>query len=274
MNLLTDPDFHPVIGHRGTAAAAPENTLEGMQLAFSYGADAVEFDLRLSADGEVIVIHDPTVDRTTDGRGPVASKTWAELRELDAAARFAAGTVEDRPAPPRSASDGKLYPEYEFRERTRMSIPLFRDVLEQFSHRNLLIEIKDPAAARPARELIERFSAHNRCMVDSYIDAALTVFRGSGIPVGAGRDGVIDLLKSFFLLRSQRLVYDGMCIPPRFRGYPLPLRILTGIARRAGKVVHVWTVNSPAEATSLWDIGVNGIVTDDVRPILAARKGK
>jgi glycerophosphoryl diester phosphodiesterase len=275
MNLLTHPHSHPVVGHRGMAAAAPENTIEAMRLAFSHGADAVEFDLRLSADGEVVVFHDPTVDRTTDGLGPIASKTVAELRELNAGARFRAGVVEDRLPPPRIDEKGELFPEYRTSTpHPRVSIPLFREVLEEFPDRHLLIEIKDPAAALPARQLLEKFSAQNRCLVDSYSAAALEVFRGSGIPVGAGKEGVVTLLKSFFLMRRHELVYDGMCIPTNYKSWPLPVGLLRRIAHSAGKIVHIWTVNSTAEARSLWHLGVNGIITDDVRPMIAERNRK
>jgi len=275
MTILADPTEHPVIGHRGMAAAAPENTLDAMQLAFSYGADAVEFDLRLSADGEVVVIHDPTVDRTTDGTGLVAGKTLAELRELNAAARFVPGSVEDRLPPPTRAKDGNVYPEYsgiEAPSQRRSSIPLFTEVLEQFGDRNLLIEIKDERASAPARRLIEKFGLEKRCLVDSYSDAALAGFRGSRIPVGAGKQGVITLLKSFLSFRDPKLDYNGMCVPTRYKQFPLPIRILTRIARQANKTVHIWTVNSPTQARYLWKLGVNGIVTDDVRPILSERK--
>jgi len=219
MTILADPTEHPVIGHRGMAAAAPENTLDAMQLAFSYGADAVEFDLRLSADGEVVVIHDPTVDRTTDGTGLVAGKTLAELRELNAAARFVPGSVEDRLPPPTRAKDGNVYPEYsgiEAPSQRRSSIPLFTEVLEQFGDRNLLIEIKDERASAPARRLIEKFGLEKRCLVDSYSDAALAGFRGSRIPVGAGKQGVITLLKSFlsfrFIVKADRNAQSAQLI--------------------------------------------------------------
>lgn len=254
------------------AAAAPENTLEAMRLAFACGADAVEFDLRLTADGEVVVIHDATLDRTTDGTGPVSAKPLAELRELNAGARFVAGSVEDRLPPPRTDLNGDLYPEYRAQASVRRaSIPLLREVLEEFPDRHLLIEIKDPRAALPARRLLETFSAQNRCMVDSYSNAALAAFHGSGIPFGAGKEGVVSLLRSFFLLRRPALEYDGMCIPTKYAGYPLPVRLLRRIAHQSGKVVHIWTINAAAEARTLWKIGVNGIVTDDVRPIIAER---
>lgn len=228
------------------AAVVPENTLEGMQRAFSHGADAVEFDLRLSADGEVVVFHDSTVERTTEGSGAVATKTSAELRELNAGARFD--------------------PDRSYR------IPLFREVIESFPDKHLLIEIKDPAAAAPARRLIEQYRAESRCMVDSYHDRALRAFDGSGIPVGAGRDGTAELLKSFFLMRQAKVEYQGMCVPPRYGNFPLPVRILSRIARNGGKSIHIWTVNSATEARALWKAGVNGIISDDVRPILAERE--
>lgn len=228
------------------AAVLPENTLEGMQRAFSHGADAVEFDLRLTSDGQVVVIHDITVDRTTDGSGAVASKSLSELQELNAGAKF--------------TSQG------------RFAVPLFRDVIESFPGKHLLIEIKDPAAAAPARRIIESMGAQSRCMVDSYHDSALEVFRGSEIPVGAGREGTALLLKSFFLMRKPDLVYDGMCVPPRFNNIPLPVRVLSRIARTSKKTIHIWTVNSPGEARRLWNAGVNGIISDDVRPILIERE--
>lgn len=73
-----------VIGHRGARFEAPENTIEGFQHAIALGLTTVEFDVRATADGEIIVMHDETLDRTTNGRGRVANKTWAEIRELDA----------------------------------------------------------------------------------------------------------------------------------------------------------------------------------------------
>jgi glycerophosphoryl diester phosphodiesterase len=73
-----------IVGHRGAAALAPENTLPSFEKARALGADMVELDIHLSADGRCVVIHDETVDRTTDGQGAVGDKTFAELRELDA----------------------------------------------------------------------------------------------------------------------------------------------------------------------------------------------
>ena len=86
--ILLDPLARPVIGHRGNRAHAPENTLESFLEAVALGADALEFDLRVSRDGQLVVFHDPTLERTTDGRGPVDQHSVAELKRLDAGAKF------------------------------------------------------------------------------------------------------------------------------------------------------------------------------------------
>ena len=86
--ILLDPRARPVIGHRGNRAHAPENTVESLREAVALGVDAVEFDLRVSRDGVLVVMHDETLGRTTDGSGPVALRTVAELKRLDAGARF------------------------------------------------------------------------------------------------------------------------------------------------------------------------------------------
>jgi glycerophosphoryl diester phosphodiesterase len=256
------------------AGGAPENTIEAMELAFGYGADAVEFDLRLTADGEIVVHHDPIVDRTTDGKGEIARMTLAELRELNAGANFVAGSVETRIPPETESITGVPYPEYSRSPSSagrRYRIPTFREVLDRFHDRNLLIEIKAPLAATGARKLIEEFGIQSSVLIDSYSTEALKVFEGSGIAAGSGREGVISLLAAYFTLRSSPVKFDALCIPPRYKGWPIPLGVLTRIARKRGKSVNVWTINRREEARALWKMGVSGIITDDVRPILEER---
>ena len=243
-----------VIGHRGTAACAPENTREGIALALARGADAVEFDVRLSADGEVVLMHDPTVDRTTDGTGPVSQKTMAELRELDASAQFV-------PASPNAEPIGSAH-----------RVPALSAILEEFAGARMLIEIKDPLAATLTRRLIEKHGAQDLCLIDSYSSLALRVFRGSGIPAGAGRNGVIRALARRSLgLGNTADGSSAFCVPLRYHGVPLPLPLVLAAARETGKVVHIWTVNDPSVASELWRQGVTGIITDDVVPMLLER---
>ena len=244
----------PVIAHRGGSARAPENTLEAMRLAVADGADGVEFDVRLSADGEVVVIHDPTVDRTTDGTGKVERMTLAELRSLDAGFRFGV------------RSPGPVV-------TVRHRIPTLDEVLAGLPGVPLLVEIKAAPAAAATRRLIERHGAEDRCVVGSFSDEMLSVFRGSGIARVAGRSEVIRLMvRSLTGARSPvPAEVSALSIPPKYNGVPLPIRHLAATMRSAGKPVHIWTVNDPAEARALWKLGAGGMVTDDVPAILAAR---
>ncbi len=258
MNVLFDINAKPVIAHRGGGARAPENTLEAMRLGIAEGAEAIEFDVHLCADGEVVVIHDDTVDRTTDGTGAVAGLTLADLRSLDAACRFSGV----QPHPVMSSSPCR--------------IPTLGEVLEGFPGTPLIIEVKTPAASVQARSLIEKHGAEGRCLVDSVHSDALDVFRGSRIARGPSRNGVIRLLaRSFLHTRSWFAVeLDALCIPRNHRGLPLPVKRTAALLRSEGKPTHIWTVNDPAEAHELWELGACGMITDDVPAILAARDSR
>ncbi|MFF8943523.1 glycerophosphodiester phosphodiesterase [Streptomyces sp. NPDC014864] len=133
MNFLT-------IGHRGVMGVEPENTLRSFVAAQQAGLDAIELDLHLSKDGALVVMHDAEVDRTTDGTGPIADKTLAELRSLDA------GRGE--------------------------RIPVFEEVLEAV-RAPLQAEIKDVAAARALAEVMHRHDLVSRVEVSSFHDEAI-----------------------------------------------------------------------------------------------------
>ena len=254
MNVLLELDRRPVIAHRGGGARAPENTIEAMQLAIADGADGLEFDVSLSADSEVVVIHDPTVDRTTDGTGAVERMTLAELRSFDAGFRFSARSLDTVTT-------------------NKHRIPTLNEVLQSFPGVPLLIEIKTPLAASATRRLIEDHAAEDRCLIDSFSSTALNVFRGSRIAKGAGRSVVIGLLARSFTGVPTPVPADvsALSIPRTYHGVPLPVRHLAGIMRSARKPVHIWTVNHPEEARAMWGLGASGIITDDVPVILAAR---
>jgi len=225
-----------------------------MGLAIADGADGLEFDVRLSADGHVVVIHDPTVDRTTDGTGAVEGMTLAELTSLDAGSRFSARTT-DAVAP------------------VSARIPTLDEVLRSFPGIALIIEIKSPAAASATRRLIEKHRAEERCLVDSFSSTALNVFRDSRIASGPGRNGIVKILARSIIGGASAVPADvsALAIPRKYYGVPLPVGHLVRTMRSARKPTHIWTVNEPAEARELWKLGASGIITDDVREILAAR---
>ena len=255
MNILLDPDARPVIGHRGNRAHAPENTIESLAQAVAAGADAVEFDVRVTADGIIVVHHDPTVNRTTDGSGEIARKTFAELRELDAGARF-------------TRDGGKTFP---YRGKGHR-IPSFDEVLEAFPSTALLIEIKTPLAAVGVKNAIEQHKAEDRCLVDSFSRDALRVFKDSRIAHGAASGDVARLMREIlFGMRITPMDYRALCVPLSYNGLPLPVRRFARVAPKYNCRVHVWTVNSPAVAKDLWINGVNGIITDDPALMLGLR---
>jgi glycerophosphoryl diester phosphodiesterase len=225
-----------------------------MRLAIADGADGLEFDVRLSADGEVVVIHDPTVDRTTDGTGAVERLTLAELLSLDAGFGFNARARQ--PVTP-----------------VKAGIPTLDEVLGSFPGIPLIIEIKAPLSASATRRIIEKHGAQDRCLVDSFNSTALNVFRDSRIARGAGRSGVIRLLARSFMGEPSPVPRDvsALAIPRTYHGVPLPVRYVAGIMRAAQKPTHIWTVNHPEEARAMWELGASGIITDDVPVILAAR---
>lgn len=253
MAILLDPDARPVVAHRGNSAYAPENTLESLRQGAELGADAIEFDVRLSRDGHAVVIHDPTLERTTSGEGSVAGASLAELRSLDAGFHF-------------TTDGGRTFP---WRGRG-LTVPALDDVLAAFPATPMIIEIKTAAAAVEARRLLLRHGAALRCIIGSFSDAALAPFRESSFACGAARHDVVRLyLRALAPGGPDRLPYQVLCIPPSFRGLPLPVQRFARMAHRCGVPTHVWTVNDPARARRYWSGAVNAIISNDPAAILA-----
>ena len=217
-------------------------------------ADMLELDVRLTADGEVVVIHDATVDRTTDGTGPVAALSLAELRRLDAGARF-------------------LDPggEPSFRGRG-VAVPTFAQVLEAFPRTRLNVEAKCAEAAGPLVEVIRRHGAEHRVLVAAEFEANRRDARGYAGAWGASR----SQLRPFWFLHRLPLVgrlYTPPCdvlqVPATYRGRPVVTPRLIREAHRRNIPVHVWVVDEPDEMRRLLAMGVDALQTD--RPDLLAR---
>ena len=255
MNILLARDARPVIGHRGNRAHAPENTIESFAQAVSLGADALEFDVHLCADGIPVVHHDATLARTTDGEGEIARLTFAELRKVDAGSKF-------------TTDNGKTFP---YRGQGHR-IPSFQEVLEAFPTTPLLIEIKAALAATQVKRIIEDRGATERVVVDSFKPEALKIFRDSGIATGASRNGIARILRESLGGKSAGPVdFRVLCTPLTYYGMPLPVKRFPRVATRHDVRVHVWTVNDTGIARDLWMAGVNGIITDDPAVMLDLR---
>lgn len=242
-----------LMAHRGGAALAPENTMEAFRIAVErWGADVLEMDVRLSRDGEVVVIHDPTVDRTTDGAGRVEDLTWEELAELDAGFRFL--DLEGRPS---------------FRGKG-VRIPRFSEVLEAFPAVRLNVEAKDSRVAYPLVGLIRRHQAERRVLVAAERERNRRRVRGYPGPWGSSRRQVALFLLSHRFPGGGPYIpgADALQVPEIHRGIRIVTPRFVQQAHRKGLAVHVWTVNDPADMVRLLSWGVDGIQTD--RPDLLA----
>jgi glycerophosphoryl diester phosphodiesterase len=254
-NPLLDPDARMIIAHRGASGLAPENTLEAFELAIQQGADALELDVHLSRDGAPVVIHDPTLERTTDRTGAVRAQALVDLRAADAGYRF----TLDR---------GRTFP---FRGQG-VRIPTLGEVLWTFPRTPILIEIKDPAVQPAVQRVLVTEGATERCVLASERDEGLTLFRGSTLACAASGSEISGLYRSSLLrLPLPRAMYRLLSVPARHRMLPVPTARFVQAARRLGCPVHVWTVNDAATARALWARGVAGIVTDVPETIRAVK---
>jgi glycerophosphoryl diester phosphodiesterase len=256
VNVLAeyDPGARLVIGHRGAAARFPENTFAAFDYAVGLGVDAIEFDIRITGDGVVVVIHDPTLDRTTGSSGSLTGLSAAQLGGVDAGARF-------------SPDGGQTYP---FAGRG-IGVPTLEGLIERYPGIPLLIEIKVPEAAPEALRLFRRYGCEDRVLIDSMDINALRLFRGTRVSIGAARRDVISLYwRSAVGLVPRSLPYRALCIPERY-GINVPVSRLTRAAASCQVPTHVWTVNDPDDARRLWSGGVIGMVSDDPATMLAIR---
>jgi glycerophosphoryl diester phosphodiesterase len=253
--------LHPVlcggpllIGHRGAAGLVPENTLASFRDAVDrWAVDMIELDVRATADGHCVVIHDATVNRTTDGSGGVAELTLAELKELDAGYRFE-GEAGGHP----------------FRGRG-LRIPTIDEVLEALPETPLTAEVKIGTAQAPLFEALERHGAADRVIVAGMAHEDRSMFGGyGGVRSGSTRDVQwFYTLHRLFAGRFWRRSCEVFQVPERRGRVALVTRRFIRDAARHGIPVHVWTVNDPAAMERLLDLGVDALITD--RPDLAAR---
>jgi glycerophosphoryl diester phosphodiesterase len=255
MNVLTDLDGQLVIAHRGNSAHAPENTLESFAQAVALGVDALELDVHVTRDGVPVVIHDPTLGRTTNRPEAVAEISAARLRCADAGANF-------------SGDGGATFPY----RGLGLTIPTLAEVLREFPGVPLLIEVKVAEAAQPIARALARAGATSSCVAAAMNAPAVAPLRGSDLATGASAGDVLRLLGDvIFRRRPAALPYSALCIPRFYSGVPLPVASLARLARGARAATHVWTVDDVAIAQRLWSDGIQGVVTNDPAPMLRAR---
>ncbi len=244
-----------LIAHRGGSALAPENTLASFRRAVDWWrADLLETDVQLSADGEAIVIHDPTVDRTTDGAGPVSSFTVAELKKLDAGYRF-------------TPDGGQTFP---FRGQD-VRLSTFREVLEALPEVRINVEIKDTRAQQAMWDTVHDLHAVHRVLIAAGDRNNRSRFRSYGGPVSAGAQDLYAFY-GLHLAHAARLwtpSVDAFQMPDRHGGRQVLTPRLVAELQARSVAVHVWTIDETADMRRLLEWGVDGIMTD--RPDRLAR---
>lgn len=235
------------IAHRGGALLRPENTLAAFAHAGSLGADVLEMDVQATADGDIVVLHDPTVDRTTDGVGAVAALSTAVVRTLDAGYRF--------------TTDGGLT--FPYRDQG-IRVPLLAEVLAQHPDAFFSIEIKQyaPSIVDAVLAVIAAAGANERTVVVAFAQPTMDEVREKAPP---------GLLTGMTL--AENATFTGLTdatepgyVPPAPVAQ-LPFASVTpevmARAERLGVILQAWTVDLPPTMDALLALGVHGIMSND-----------
>lgn len=242
------PNPPQVFAHRGAKMVAPENTLPAFEQAIALGADGIELDVQCSKDGVLVVMHDLTVDKTTNGQGRVADLTAAELGKLDAGSHF----------------DPKF---------ANAHVPTLEEVLALTAGKiklNIEIKSQDPLGGREVEPLVELLQAGNlydQVIVSSFNPITLIKLRhvDPQVPLGLLYWG--QQLPAFL----REILLSPVLRPEAFHPHhSLIDEEYMGWAKAIPAAVNTWTVNDAEEARRLADLGVDIIITDVPDTILAA----
>ena len=232
----------------------PENTLIAFDAGLSAGADGLEFDVHLASDGQVVVIHDATLERTTDGSGTVAERTSAELATVDASRRF--GIDLEHRWPGQTAG-----------------VPSLDAVLARYAV-PLIIEMKgeDVRLGPAVVASVRRASATMRVCLGSFSADVLASARAAApdIATSAARaESLRALQRSWLGLSPGRVPYRAFQVPERSGRLRVVSRRFIRAVHKSHCAVQVWTVNEEADMRRLFDWGIDGLITD--HPDVAVR---
>jgi glycerophosphoryl diester phosphodiesterase len=245
------PSGVQVIGHRGGAGLRPEETLEAFDHAARLGADILEMDVRATADGTIVVLHDATLERTTDGTGPVAEMSLEALRGLDAGYRW-------------TDDGGRSYP---YRGKG-IRVPTLAEVYQRHARMRMVVEMKvrTPAFAQSLCRLTREAQMTERVLVASFDHATLKAFRKACPEVAtsmSAREAQLFIAMSrlgLAALASPDAV--ALQVPDRVGDLEVLTPSLIADAHRRNLRVHAWTVNEEAEMRRLIGLRVDGIMSD------------
>jgi glycerophosphoryl diester phosphodiesterase len=270
------------IAHQGGEIEAPSNTLYALKTAKAKGADVLEIDVHATADRELVVLHDATVDRTTNGTGRVDSMTLEQIQQLDAAQWFVpgCGTCHGKAE---AAYTLRGYATGERKLNGRMkdyapsdfTVPTLREVLETFPADFINIEIKSTAPQTSPYEkelaaLLAEFGRTDDTIVVSFLDHAVEAFKVHAPDVhtatATGEAAAFWASAQGPLPGAPNPRYQALQVPIQLNGITVVTPEFVRKAHANGLSVHVWTINDRTEMESLIGMGVDGIMTD--RPTL------
>ena len=237
--------------HRGGALLWPENTLPAYRGALDLGYRYIETDLHLTRDGAIVTVHDDTLERTTNGAGPVWDLTLAELRKLDAGYHF--------------SPDGETFP---YRGKG-VTVPSLAELVDVSPDLRVNVEVKQesPPMIRALWDFIEERRLHDRVLVAAFCDPLVRELRrlaGGRVATSAGAREArrFWLASRLGLERLLRIDYDALQVPVQHGRITVIDRRFVAAAHRRGLHVHVWTVDEPDEMRRLLDLGVDGLMSD------------
>ena len=264
--FFTQQDGVMVIAHQGGEWLRPSNTLAAFDNAMELGVDVLEMDIHQTQDGVIILMHDATVDRTTDGSGAIKEMSFDEIRALDAGYYW-------------TDDDGATYP---YRGQG-IQVPTLEELFQRYPDMRMNIEIKQetPSMVRPFCQLIHDYNMQDKILVATFHQATVEEFREDCPDVITSM--VEPEIQLFFGLNA---AYLGALFQAPGTAFQVPLTsslpvigevdVITErfvrVAHSHNIQVHAWTINDPAEMERLIALGVDGIITD--RPDLLLEVAK
>ena len=247
-----------VFAHRGGGGLFPENTLEAFQYSARMGVDVLELDVHATSDGRLVVLHDSSVDRTTDGTGKVREMTLEQLKKLDAGYKF-------------TPDGGKTFP---FRGRG-VTVPTLEEILAALPAMTFNIEPKQqtPSITKPLCGILRDRNATGKTIVGSFRQEVLDEFRAecTEVATSASPSEVSKFLAMYKtgLAASYTPPMQALQVPENVGYLNVVSKDFVEAAHKLNLKVHVWTINQPDDMRRLLEMGVDGIMTDYPDRLLA-----
>jgi len=246
-----DLPYPLVIAHQGGGGLWPGDTMYAFEHAAELGADVLEMDLHISKDGVLVIMHDETVDRTTDGTGSLEEMTLKEIKQLDAGSNW-------------SQDDGATYP---YRGQG-ITVPTLEEVFQAFPDYRMTIEIKKTkrSMAEPFCSLIREYGMQDQVLVASFHDERMDEFRQvcPEVATSSARQEttVFVLMSKAFLGRLYSPKFYSLQVPEESSGITVMTAQFVRAAHERNLRVEPWTIDDPDQMRLYIDWGVDGIITD------------